>query len=455
MIQTINPATGTVLKDYELLTQAAAVQKINQAFQQFQIWRKTSLGERRQHMLTLVKCLQAREDEFARLMALEMGKPLESGRQEIKKCIWVCQHYADHAENYLKPNIIQTELKKSFVCYEPLGVVLAIMPWNFPFWQVFRFAAPNLMGGNVGLLRHAPITTGCGEAIEALFLEAGFPKHTFQHLIIDNDMAAEVIAHEQVAGVTLTGSERAGRAVAANAAAHLKKTVLELGGSDAYVILADADLDKAATAIVASRLNNSGQTCISAKRVIVVAEVMQPLLEKIMQHIALYKMGDPLDPHTKLGPMARADLRDTLHHQVIASVAKGAKLLTGGTLPSTPGFYYPITVLTKVQPGMPAFDEELFGPVFAMISAKDESQAIALANQSRFGLGSAIFTQNVKRGEEIAMHEIQAGSCYVNGLVSSDPRLPFGGIKHSGYGRELAKEGFLEFMNVKTVGVHE
>ncbi len=455
MIQTINPANGKVLKEYSLLTQAALVEKINQAFHQFQLWRKTSLEKRRQLMLSLASCLETREAEFASLIAHEMGKPIQLGQQEIRKCVWVCRYYAEQAENYLRPHVVETKLKNSFVCYEPLGVLLAIMPWNFPFWQVFRFAAPNLMGGNVLLLRHAPITTGCGEAIESLFLEAGFPKYTFQHLVINNEMTADVIAHDHIVGVTLTGSEQAGRIVAANAAAHLKKTVLELGGSDAYIVLADADLDKAAKAIVASRLNNTGQTCISAKRVIVVEEVMKTLLEKILHDISSYKMGDPLDPQTQLGPLARADLRDTLHSQVTASVSKGAQLLMGGTLPSTPGFYYPITVLANVQPGMPAFDEELFGPVFAMITAQDESHAIVLANQSRFGLGSAVFTQNIKRGQEIAMHEIQAGSCYVNGLVGSDPRLPFGGIKHSGYGRELAKEGFLEFMNGKTVGVHE
>lgn len=453
-IQTVNPDTGLVLKDYPLLTQADIEQKISCAVAEFNIWRKTSFKDRQAFMLAMAACLNSGIEKFANLIASEMGKPLESGRQEIKKCAWVCQHYAEHAESYLTPELIQTDFIKSFVCYQPLGVIFAIMPWNFPFWQVFRFAAPNLMAGNVVLLRHALITTGCGHAIEELFLEAGFPNGTFQHLIIDHEMAACVIAHQDIAGVTLTGSEHAGSLVGANAGSHLKKTVLELGGNDAYIVLADADLDKAAKAIVMSRLNNSGQTCISAKRVIAVADVMPLLLEKIIELTAMYVVGNPLDPNTKIGPMARADLRETLHRQVMISIAKGAELVMGGVMPATPGFYYPITLLTKVKPGMPAFDDELFGPVFAMVTAQDEAQAIALANQSRFGLGSAIFTRDLQRGESLARDEIEAGTCYVNEFVSSDPRLPIGGIKHSGYGRELAKQGLLEFMNVKTVAIH-
>lgn len=453
-IQTINPATEKIIKNYSLLSKNAINDKIEGAADAFLQWRKTPLIERRDLMLSMVSTLEKNTEALAHLAASEMGKPLEAGRQEVNKCAWVCRHYAEHAEAYLQPYNIETEQKKSTVCYQPLGVIFAIMPWNFPFWQVFRFAAPNLMAGNVGILKHAPITTGCGEAIADLFKQAGFPDSVFQHFIIDNEMAANVIAHPYIAGVTLTGSETAGSIVAANAGAHLKKTVLELGGNDAYLVLADAELKKAAEAIVMSRLNNTGQTCIAAKRVIVVKEAVQPFLNHLLTLTTDYVIGDPLDSKTKIGPMARKDLREALHHQVIESVAKGAKLALGGVIPSSQGFYYPVTVLTDVKPGMPAFDDELFGPVLAVIPAEDEKHAITLANQSRFGLGSAVFTQDIKRGQAIAMHEIEAGSCAVNGMVSSDPRLPFGGIKHSGYGRELSKEGFLEFMNIKTVSIH-
>lgn len=453
-IQTINPMTEEIVHQYPVLNKDQVNQKIQQAYTRFQSWRKTTIAERSDLMMNIATCLRQRQTEFAILMATEMGKPITAGKAEIEKCAWVCEHYAQHAASYLTPQWIKTEMKKSMVCYEPLGVVFAIMPWNFPFWQVFRFAAPNIMAGNVALLKHAPITTGTGNAIMALFIEAGFPEHVFQHVVIDNEMAAYVIEHKQVVGVTLTGSERAGKVVASHAANHLKKTVLELGGSDPYIVLADADLDLAARNIVTSRLNNTGQTCIAAKRIIVVREVAEPLAEKIMTLINEYPMGDPLDPKTKLGPMARADLRDSLHQQVMDSLAAGAVLRLGGVIPDKPGYYYPPTLLTEVHAGMPAFDDELFGPVFVMISAQDETDAISLANQTRFGLGAAIFTSDLERGEYLAMHEIEAGTCFVNSMVVSDPRLPFGGIKHSGYGRELSKEGFLEFMNVKTVGIH-
>ncbi|MDP3562054.1 MAG: NAD-dependent succinate-semialdehyde dehydrogenase [Legionellaceae bacterium] len=454
-IQTINPTTEEILHTYSLLNQSQVDQRIDFAHQRFQTWKKTKLNDRRNLMFNLAACLRAKQDEFANLMALEMGKPIAAGKAEIEKCAWVCEYYAESAESYLTPKMIKTEMKKSMVCYQPLGVVFAVMPWNFPFWQVFRFAAPNIMAGNIGLLKHASISTGTGEAIAALFLEAGFPKHVFQHLIIDNDMAAHVIAHEHIVGVTLTGSERAGSSVAGNAGTHLKKAVLELGGSDPYIVLDDADLDLAARSIVASRLNNTGQTCIAAKRIIVVASVADKLIEKILALLADYVVGDPLDPLTKLGPMARADLRDGLHQQVIKSISQGAILRVGGVIPKNKGYYYPITMLTDVRPGMTAFEDELFGPVFVIITANDVENAVFLANKTRFGLAAAIFTRDLKRGEALAMHDIDAGTCFVNNMVISDPRLPFGGIKQSGFGRELSQEGFLEFMNIKTVGIHE
>ncbi len=452
-IETVNPATEKVLDSYKILTPSEIDEKIEAAHQRYLAWRKVGFSQRKQHMLQLASLLRKHQDKYATLMAQEMGKPITAGKAEIEKCARVCEHYADEAENYLAPRSIKTEMSKTTVSHHPMGVVFAIMPWNFPFWQVFRFAAPTIMAGNAGILKHAPISTGTGNAIEELFTEAGFPKYLFQHFILDNDLAAQVIAHEKVAAVTLTGSERAGSAVASNAAAHLKKSVLELGGNDPYLVLADADLDLAAKSIIASRFNNSGQVCIAAKRIIAVKEVVEELTEKLIERAKGYHMGDPLKEDTNFGPMARKDLRETLHNQVLASKDKGAKIALGGEIPKGVGFYYPPTVLTNVKPGMTAFDEELFGPVIGIIEAQDEAQAIQLANQSNYGLGGAVFTRDIARGEHIATYEIETGSCFVNAFVASDPRVPFGGIKRSGFGRELSQEGILEFVNIKTVGI--
>jgi succinate-semialdehyde dehydrogenase / glutarate-semialdehyde dehydrogenase len=452
-IQTVNPATEALIKKYSLLKSAEIEEGIEAANAAYLTWRKTAFSARRNHMLNLAKLLRKKQDDYAYQMAIEMGKPISAGKAEIEKCAWVCEHYAEHAESYLATKHVKTDKKKSMVCYQPLGVVFAIMPWNFPFWQVFRFAAPTIMAGNAAILKHAPISTGTGNAIAELFIDAGFPAHLFQHFILDNEQAAMVIAHEKIVAVTLTGSEQAGSIVAANAAKHIKKAVLELGGNDPYIVLADADLALAARCIVTSRLNNTGQVCIAAKRIIAVKEIADELIAKIIKLTEHYQMGDPLDQATVFGPMAREDLRSTLHKQVQASIKKGAELRLGGEIPKRKGYYYPPTILTNISPGMPAFDEELFGPVIAIITADDERQAIKLANQSPYGLGAAIFTSDVAKGEQIAMYEIEAGACFVNGFVASDPRLPFGGIKHSGFGRELAREGILEFVNVKTVCV--
>jgi succinate-semialdehyde dehydrogenase/glutarate-semialdehyde dehydrogenase len=452
-IETVNPATESILNSYRILNLQEINEKIKAGYASYLTWRKTDFSQRKKLMLQLAVLLRKNQDEYARLMAQEMGKPLTAGKGEIEKCAWVCEHYAQEAEKYLTSRTIETSMKKTTVSYHPIGIVFAIMPWNYPFWQVFRFASPTIMAGNAGILKHAPISTGTGNIIEALFLEAGFPKYLFQHFILDNDLAAEVIAHKKIAAVTLTGSERAGSAVAANASSHLKKAVLELGGNDPYLVLADADLDVAATSIVTSRLSNTGQVCIAAKRTIAVKEIIKELTDKLVVRSQSYQMGDPLQGNTNFGPMARADLRETLHRQVLESRDKGAKILMGGEIPSRKGFYYPPTILTNVKPGMPAFDEELFGPVIAIIEAKDEQQAIELANQSNYGLGGAVFTQDLARGEHIATYEIETGTCFVNGFVASDPRVPFGGIKNSGYGRELSKEGILEFVNIKTVGI--
>jgi succinate-semialdehyde dehydrogenase / glutarate-semialdehyde dehydrogenase len=453
MIQTINPTTEAPIQSYTPLSKQESEACVEHAFSRYQSWRNTSWHERKQGLLNLAACLRKDCERYAALMAHEMGKPLKAGRNEIEKCAWVCEHYAEHGEAYLATEYVDTDMKKSKICYQPMGVVFAIMPWNFPFWQVFRYAAPTILAGNTTLLKHAPISTGTGEAIAELFLEAGFPPHVFQHVIVDNDVAADIIAHDAVIGVTFTGSARAGSQIAACAGKNLKRVVLELGGSDPAVVLDDADLDLAARVIVDSRLNNTGQVCIAAKRIIAVKSVMKPLLLAIRACVDHYPIGDPLEESTVLGPMARADLRDTLHEQVLASVAKGAKLLLGGVLPEQPGFYYPPTLLTDVVPGMPAFDEELFGPVIVLIEAEDESDAICLANQTEYGLGASVFTRDEVRGEMIATEQLEAGTCFVNGRVTSDPRLPFGGIKNSGFGRELAKEGILAFVNMKTVAI--
>ncbi|RUQ82083.1 NAD-dependent succinate-semialdehyde dehydrogenase [Legionella septentrionalis] len=452
-ITTMNPATEKPLQSYPLFTADQVNAYIDAAHLCYLSWRKTDFAQRKQRMLTLAELLRKKQDSYAELMAKEMGKPISAGKAEMQKCAWVCEHFAEQAESYLAARTIKTEMQKTIVSHQPLGIVFAIMPWNFPFWQVFRFAAPTIMAGNAAILKHAPISTGAGNAIADLFLQAGFPEHLFQHFILDNDLAAKVIAHEKIVAVTLTGSEQAGGIVASNAGKHLKRVVLELGGNDPYLVLADADLDLAAENIVLSRLNNSGQVCIAAKRTIVVHEVFDAILEKILQRVKGYQMGDPLDPSTNFGPMAREDLRNTLHQQVMESKEKGAKVIVGGEIPHCQGFYYPPTVLTDVCPGMPAFDDELFGPVIAITKAEDEAHAIRLANQSRYGLGAAIFTRDLKRGERMATHEIETGSCFVNAYVASDPRVPFGGIKRSGYGRELSQEGILEFVNIKTVSI--
>ena len=454
-IQTINPATEQLLMEYDCLSDDAINSKIDAGHNAYLSWKNTPFIKRKGLMLQLAHLLEKNKEDLAHLMSQEMGKPITAGKAEIDKCTWVCEHYAEHAESYLASRAIETEMKTARVCYRPLGIVFGIMPWNFPFWQVFRFAVPTIMAGNAALLKHAPISSGTGNRIELLFKEADFPSNLFQHMIIDNEGASKVIENPYVSGVTLTGSERAGSSVASQAGKYLKKSVLELGGSDPYLILEDADIDLAAHSIVASRLNNSGQVCIAAKRVIVVNAIEKALTQKIMEHITSYKMGNPLDPKTNLGPLARKDLRDNLHNQVEKSIKQGAKLLLGGIIPEGKGFYYPPTVLTDIKPGMAAFDEELFGPVISICSVENEEEGISYANNGKYGLGAAVFTRNVQKGERIASNDIEAGVCFVNSFVASDPRLPFGGIKHSGYGRELSREGILEFVNTKTIAISD
>ncbi len=380
-----------------------------------------------------------------------MGKIIAQSNAEIDKCATLCQYFAKETGSLLQAKIIKTNYESSYVTYRPLGIVFAIEPWNFPLWQVFRFAVPNLMAGNAAILKHAPISTGTALAIEAIFKEASFPDNLFKTVIVDNEVAEKIIAHPKIAGVTLTGSDHTGRIIAKNAGENLKKVVLELGGNDAYVILKDADLEQAASTCVNTRMFVSGQVCISPKRLIVEEAIWDDFQQLVLEKTKAFSFGDPMQESSKIGPLAREDLRDTVDQQVRKSIANGAKLLLGGKIPEGPGFYYPPTLLTNVKKGQAAFDEEIFGPVVALIKAKDEDDAIALANDSPYGLGAAVFTKDIKKGEEIAATKLRAGTCCVNTNVSSDQRLPFGGIKNSGFGRELAPPGIYEFLNVKTV----
>jgi succinate-semialdehyde dehydrogenase / glutarate-semialdehyde dehydrogenase len=452
-LQSIQPVNGQLLKTYPEHTSQEAEDKVKQTHAAWERWKETSFRQRADLLKEAASVLRARKQELAALMASEMGKPVKAGEQEIEKCAAVCDYYAENGEQFLRDEIIETGARKSYVSFQPLGVVLAIMPWNFPFWQVFRFLAPGLMAGNCALLKHASNVPGCALAIEEIIKEAGFPDHVFQTLLVGSPAVAQIIAHPKVKAVTLTGSEEAGRKVGQQAASYLKKSVLELGGSDPYVVLEDADLEKAAAICVESRLINGGQSCIAAKRFIVVREVLMPFTQLMKEKMAAKVWGDPFDEKVHIGPLARADLRDAVHQQVLQSIGKGAKCILGGYVPEMDGkhAFYPPTILTDVRRGMPAYDEEVFGPVAAIMSAEDEQDAIRIANDTSFGLGAAVFTQNPSRGEEIAKRQLNAGSCFVNDLVRSDPRLPFGGVNHSGYGRELGSYGIHEFVNIKTV----
>lgn len=448
-----NPATGEKVGEYVRITLAEAHRKVQQAGEAFTKWRETSFAHRAELFRNLADLLTGdRKDQFGRLASLEMGKPIVQARKELEKCAWVCRFYADNAEGFLDRTPVETEAWKSYVAYQPLGVVLAVMPWNFPFYQVVRFAAPALMAGNTGVLKHASNVQGCALALEEAFGEAGFPEGVFANLNMSAGDIAGLIADPGITAVTLTGSDAAGRSVASAAGQYLKKTVLELGGSDAYLILDDVDVEKAADLALAGRLLNSGQTCVAAKRFVVLDAVHDAFAAALLRRMARVRMGDPLDESTRYGPMARVDLRDALHAQVERTVLQGAKLLCGGAVPTGPGAYYPATVLADVKPGMEAFDNEMFGPVAAVIRARDEEQAIELGNGTRFGLGSGVVTEDRARGERIALR-LEAGSSFVNALVVSDPRLPFGGVKDSGYGRELSSFGIREFVNIKSVWI--
>jgi succinate-semialdehyde dehydrogenase/glutarate-semialdehyde dehydrogenase len=451
-VQSINPATGDVLETFPETSAAELDEILERADAASRDWRRQPVAQRADRLRAAARVLRERQADYARTMALEMGKPLAQGAAEVEKCAWACDYYAEQGEALLAPQPRATEAVRSYIRFDAIGPVLAIMPWNFPFWQVFRFAAPALLAGNAGVLKHATNVSRCALEIEDVFRRAGFPEGLFRAVLLQNAAVAAVIADARIRAVTLTGSDRAGTQVAEQAGRHLKKTVLELGGSDPFIVLADADIDAAARTAAEARLINSGQSCIAAKRFIVVAAVADRFLEPFAAAMRARRVGDPLDTATQLGPQARLDLRANLHRQVQASVARGARVILGGDLPEGRGAYYPATVLVAVEPGMPAFDEETFGPVAAVIRAKDESDAIAIANASAYGLGASLWTRDRERGERLA-GALEAGSVFVNALVKSDPRLPFGGVKRSGYGRELSEYGLREFVNVKTVWV--
>lgn len=451
-IETINPATGETVQTFTPHTAEEVQNKIEAAEQAFQSWRGTSFAKRAQLMHRQADILENKAEKYGRIISLEMGKPLKDSIAEVKKCAKACRYYADNAADFMADEEIETNASKSIIAFEPLGVVLAVMPWNFPFWQVYRFLAPALMAGNVGLLKHASNVPQCALAIEEIVREAGFPENVFQSLLIGSKEVSAVISHPHVKAVTLTGSEPAGAKVAEQAGCEIKKTVLELGGSDAFIVLDDADLEQAATVAVKSRMVNTGQSCIAAKRFIVVEAVADSFLQKFKEKMQALKTGDPLQEDCDYGPMARADLAEELEQQVKDSIAKGAEVVLNGGLQKKGSAYFKPMILKNVKPGMPAYEEEMFGPVAAVIVVRDEAEAIQVANDSRFGLGGAVWTQDKERGLRMA-RQVETGAMFVNAMVVSSPEMPFGGIKKSGYGRELSYLGIREFVNQKSIWV--
>ena len=453
-ITTINPSTGEVLCQYcphDLIT---VEQRIDRASRAAGLWKRNSLNGRCNVIRSVAAHLKQDRDELARLATLEIGKPIGQAKAEIDKCIWLCNFYAEKAAEFLEPEDVDTGVRKTIVRFDPLGVVLGIMPWNYPFWQVLRFAVPAMLAGNTVVLKHASNVTGCALALERLFAGPGMLPDIFTTIVVGSEHVDMMISHPAVRAVSLTGSERAGRAVAAQAGQFLKKSVLELGGSDPFIVLDDANLNAAAKQGVASRTQNNGESCIAAKRFIVVDNVYDEFLECFTKEMSRLKVGDPLDEETDVGPMARGDLRDELHQQVQLSVDKGARLMCGGQPVDGAGFFYQPTVLADVTPGMPAFDQELFGPVAAVIHAANEDEAVRLANNSNLGLGASIWTASPQYAMNLA-ERIDSGAVFINAIVKSDPRVPMGGVKDSGYGRELGRYGIREFVNVKTVWVED
>lgn len=449
MLKSIHPYDQSVLGEYPLMNESDVQAKITKTSLAYRSWKSTSFEQRRSHMLKVADVLKQKQEVFAQAITWEMGKTIKESRGEIEKTANACIYFAENAEKLLADQIIQTDARKSLVTFQPTGTILAVMPWNFPFWQVFRFAAPALMAGNVGLLKHASNVTNCAMLIEKVFAEAGFPDGVFQTLVIDNSMVEKILASDIVHGVALTGSEGAGSVVASIAGKHIKKSVMELGGSDPFVVLRDADLDKTIKIATQSRMQNAGQSCIAAKRFIVVQDIHDEFVERFKNSIAALRQGNPFDEQVTTGPLARVDLAEALEGQMKASIDKGARLVVGGTRNAA---NFQPTLLDRVVPGMPAFDQETFGPIAPVIQAASEEQAIELANASRYGLGASVWTTDMDRGEYVA-RQIESGSVFVNSLMRSDARLPFGGIKKSGYGRELSELGMKEFVNAKTISI--
>lgn len=448
--QTTNPATGERIDSYEPHDESAVDAALTDAVEAFESWRDRSIESRQEVAAELATVLRANTEKYAELMAAEMGKPVDQGIGEVEKCAWLCEHYAERSGEYLQDERIGAEPDaETYVSYEPLGPVLAVMPWNYPFWQVFRFAVPALTAGNVAILKHSPTTFGCAEAIAAAFHDAGYPEAAFQSLRVETDRVEDIIGDDRIRAVTLTGSTRAGRAVAEVAGRNIKKTVLELGGSDPYIVLDDADLDAAVETAVTARTQNGGQSCIAAKRLFVHTDVYDEFLDRFVDEMTALTVGDPMDSDTDVGPQARGDLLTDLHEQVQASVDAGATLHCGGELQDSEGFYYPPTVLTDVPESCPARTEELFGPVATVVEVEDEASAVRLANDTDYGLSASVWTEDRERGRRVA-EQIDAGAAFVNEMSKSDPRLPFGGIKDSGYGAELSHHGIKEFTNAKT-----
>jgi succinate-semialdehyde dehydrogenase/glutarate-semialdehyde dehydrogenase len=450
--QTVNPATEEIVETFEHHTDAEAERALERASRVFTAWRATPVSRRVELLAKVADRLEARATDFARVMALEMGKPVAQGEAEVRKCAWACRYYVDNAERFLRPQPRESDASSSFVRFDPLGPTLAVMPWNFPFWQVFRFVAPTVAAGNAVLLKHSRSTPQCGVAIEGLMLESGLPEGLVQNLFLTHDQAARLIADERLRGVSLTGSSRGGKEIARVAGRNLKPIVLELGGSDPFIVLEDADLPDAVRTGVDARCLNSGQSCIAAKRFLIHRSRFNEFRDAFVAEMSARKVGDPMDREVHIGPLARRDLRDELVDQVQQSLDAGAKALCGGKTPSGKGFYYPPTVLVEVPESAPAAEEELFGPVAPLIPFDSDQEAVEIANSSRYGLGASLWTADAERARELIPH-LEAGMVFVNGLVKSDPRLPFGGVKDSGFGRELSREGIFEFVNAKTVWI--
>ena len=448
----INPATGKEIQSYPQHSSIEVKYILDQSVVAQQQWKNTSLELRNSCLEQLAGILRDRAKEYSILMAEEMGKPVSQGLGEVEKCASLCEYYKEEAFGFLADKSVEIAGQKSIISIQPMGLILGVMPWNFPFWQVFRFAIPTITAGNGAILKHASNVQGCAFAIEKSFKDSGFPENIFRNIVVPGREMEEVIKHPAIAAITLTGSTPAGKSIAMTAGSVLKKTVLELGGSDPYIILEDANVDLAVDACISGRILNTGQSCIAAKRLIVTENLYDTFLLKLEDKLSDKIMGDPKDD-VDIGPMVSIEARDEVHDQVCRSIEAGAKLKLGGIIPKEVGAFYPITLLSEVEPGMTAFDEEIFGPVFTVIKARDEANAIELGNQTEFGLGSAVFTSDLEKGESIAKTQLNVGACFVNDFVKSDPRLPFGGIKESGYGRELSIYGIMEFVNVKTIVV--